>query len=466
MKVARRHAPPAAPASPIPRAGLTLTEVLMSLLVTGIGVMSVIVLLPLSFVRAVQATNLTNSTILRYNAESQIDTNLRFLLRWQPSWNYAVGDTIVLPFSPPVALSVTTAGVSGMSPPAAWNTVPGGMTTDNTVVWTAAAANAYATPAGPAQYPGAFVIDPLGWNTLAAAFQAQLGNTGAAADPRAVLRFNAEISGGRNAAAQAVTLPDSWAEQFRGPVSAYALGPPPSVTLNVPGVDLSGLATYVGADGKPGVAGVDDDGNGTVDDAPEMGWKGSDDFLPPATPVRIVLSDLLGRRSQTRLVTGRDAQAVYWSPSDPLLAPFSPAAPPSQARVETQEMRYTWMATVRPSAGGGTSNVDVTVFFRRSLTPDDERVYAASGADGVTTPFTVQYGGLPKPFAKKGGFLFDCYFGRWYRITDIQNDTGAQFDVYVDRARPQSDVIASPGNINFGAVFMRGIVDVYPLSPK
>ena len=56
--------------TPIGRSGLTLVEVLMSLMVTGIGILGVIALLPLAFVRAVQATNLTNGTILRFNAES------------------------------------------------------------------------------------------------------------------------------------------------------------------------------------------------------------------------------------------------------------------------------------------------------------------------------------------------------------------------------------------------------------
>ena len=34
----------------------------------------------------------------------------------------------------------------------------------------------------------------------------------------------------------------------------------------------------------------------------------------------------------------------------------------------------------------------------------------------MQTPFTVNYPAGQKPFYKKGGFLFDCYFGRWYRI--------------------------------------------------
>jgi hypothetical protein len=103
------------------------------------------------------------------------------------------------------------------------------------------------------------------------------------------------------------------------------------------------------------------------------------------------------------------------------------------------------------------------VFFNRPLSADDEQVYQASGSDGVQAPFTITYPSGKKPFVKKGGLMFDCYFGRWYRVTNITNDTGTTMNIYVDSPRPQTDVITSP---NFGAVFMRGVVDQFPLAPK
>jgi hypothetical protein len=130
------------------------------------------------------------------------------------------------------------------------------------------------------------------------------------------------------------------------------------------------------------------------------------------------------------------------------------------------------MLTVRPnppalvtSGSGSTAswNVTVTVFFNRPLVANDEQVYQATGADGLQTPFTVNYPAGQKPFYKKGGFLFDCYFGRWYRILNVANDTGSQVQIYVDSSRPQSDVQT---NLNFGVLFMRGVVDEYPLALK
>jgi prepilin-type N-terminal cleavage/methylation domain-containing protein len=56
------------------RHGVTLTEVLMSLMIMGIGVVSLATLFPISTLRVLEATNLTNSTVARFNAEGIIDS--------------------------------------------------------------------------------------------------------------------------------------------------------------------------------------------------------------------------------------------------------------------------------------------------------------------------------------------------------------------------------------------------------
>ena len=57
----------------VSRAGVTLMEVLMSVMIMSIGVVSLASLFPISILRGVQATKLTNATVLRYNAEALID---------------------------------------------------------------------------------------------------------------------------------------------------------------------------------------------------------------------------------------------------------------------------------------------------------------------------------------------------------------------------------------------------------
>jgi Tfp pilus assembly protein PilV len=422
-------------------AGLTLVEVLMSMMVAGIGILSVIVLLPLSFVRAVQATNMTNGTILRFNAECLSDVNPSLLLRWQPNQNYsattpnassvnagAAGDIVLVPSAPTVLFQCTTAGTSGTVAPTTWNTTVGGTTTDGTVTWT--------TQAAP---PLAFVIDPLGWNALGGPLQTNFGNNGAnppAVDPKAIPRFNGELSSIGLAAVMAA-LPDSWIEQGRGGVTAFT---PNTVTITGPDLSAVGFSTPA----APGTS------------------------IPVMS--RVVMLDVTGKTSETRLITGINAATgvVTWGggTADPLGPGFAPAF----ARVETRDTRYSWILTVHPNppaaSGGPSWNVTATIFFNRSLVSLDEQVYQATGADGLQTPFTVNYPAGAKPqYVKKGGFVFDCYFGRWYRISNVVNDPtlANTLDVYVDQSRPQTDVLT---NLTFGVVFMRGVVDQYPLVLK
>jgi hypothetical protein len=454
--------------------GLTLIEVLMSLMVTGIGVLGVVALLPLAFVRAVQATNLTNGTILRYNAESMLTVNQRLLLRWQPNQQYQLGDIVLSPAKAPagVGFQCTIAGKSGPYEPT-WNPTVGGTTTENppttnAPVWTTQSNPALSPTGNP---PPRYVIDPIGWFALGNTLQASLGNNGAATpapDPAAIARYNGETPSAVAAALQA-SLPDSWVQQARGPVTNPQPNPPPANSgygsIDLAGVDLR--AVTFSTPTTPAAAN------------------------PPYTTSRVVLIDATGKNSETRLITGiyfnvaTGTSTVCWGGyvpppatpppppvyvpplppaapcSDPLLAGFTPAT----ARIETQETRYTWLLTVLPSTSSNLSNIEVTVFFNRAPTALDEQVFQelTPNADGVTTPFHFAYTPGKKPFVKKGSFLFDCYFGRWYRVVNVLNDTGSAFDIITDQPRLQADMLL--GN-TFGAVFMRGVVDVFPITPQ
>lgn len=501
----------ALPASASP-AGLTLVEVLMSMMVASIGVLSVIVLLPLSFVRSVQATNLTNGTILRYNAESQIQqANLQaaVLGPWQAGQAYQIGDAISLPGYPQVWMQCTTAGTSGAAAPA-WNyanlftpvappPVAAITTVDNTATWTAqdynklnlayvypvwqantvylvgavvlapsgsngnnrrflcttagtsgAAVPAWNTTIGQTTTDGGtlvwqtvdhshYLIDPIGWNSMFATpatvgLQDALGNNagavGTIANGTAIERFPAGIRSNLNDATRFAMLPDSWVEQSRGaalnPQPTPGGGNPPAYTsIDLDGVDLSNTV------------------------------------LPPNGVTRIILTDSTGKLSQTRLVTSVSVAGgnttLSWSATDPLTNGFVPF----YARVESQENRYTWMLTVLRTAGSGVANVYVTIFFRRPLVVTEEQTYQANGTDGITQPLTVNYTAGQKPFVKKGGFMCDITNGRWFRITDIVSDSGTVLSLFVDQARPQTDITAN--GANFNVVFMRGVVDVYPI---
>ena len=92
--------------------------------------------------------------------------------------------------------------------------------------------------------------------------------------------------------------------------SAYASGSAPAsvdavVFFNRP-ASVANEATYIatfgrGADRQPGVAGVDDDNNGTVDDASEVLWPGTDDL----STIELIWSEDLDNDGQ--LDNGEDA---------------------------------------------------------------------------------------------------------------------------------------------------------------
>ena len=114
--------------------GLTLVEVLMSMIVTGIGVLGVIALLPLAFVRPCRRPISPTATILGYNAESMIDFNPRLLLRWQP--NKSIKPRIVLDVQPAVGYSARPRALPGgdFRPPAT-ELESGGRGPTMTTIW-------------------------------------------------------------------------------------------------------------------------------------------------------------------------------------------------------------------------------------------------------------------------------------------------------------------------------------------
>ena len=96
-------------------------------------------------------------------------------------------------------------------------------------------------------------------------------------------------------------------------------------------------------------------------------------------------------------------------------------------RIEQQDQQFTWLWTVRKDGSGANAAIDVVVFFRRSFDPTEERLYSAhwrnlevAGSGSTAGPqVTVTWGSAPKPFYKKGGFIFDARLAEWYRIQDV-----------------------------------------------
>lgn len=487
------------------RAGTTLSEVLISLLVMSIGVVSLATLFPISVLRSIQATQLTNAANLRYNVEAMLSVRPELYAigaPWQPGVSYNVGD-LVTPTeltslkSPPVVFECTTAGSSGTTEPN-WNFNDTASTTDNGAAWTTYRLQNY-------------VIDPLGhWevestnrSTPAGRFFGNDGNT--PATPRATNGYGGrgirafggigQNSTDNRLAAEAAVLADSWINQ----AESFAIG-------------------YTAGDETCTLGDLTDDLTITVP---------VDTAFPKS---RIVFFDDSGKRSEVRPITAIGAltgtsQAISWT--GPL------TISPVRAKVETKDWRFTWLLSVRRGFSGA-SFMDVVVFFKRSYQGSDEQVYPATftattdpGRDAVpgiqnydddgngTTDdaselgylgsddternwVVIQYNSaLGKPPVKKGGYVTDADNLRWYRITDIvegdlingfspaQVMTKAGLNTALSNYTPDAlatgmtDVIflrvenkiiqsgpqpSAPGGTPAGgAIVMRNIVDVYPI---
>ncbi len=108
------------------RPGATLTEVLMSLLIMGLGITSVFTLFPMSIIRSVKATQQTHATLVAQNARELIHSQLIFRTRNgaidPPTFNYPLnvttkthykGTYFVDPYGRALGLSSNIAGLGG-----------------------------------------------------------------------------------------------------------------------------------------------------------------------------------------------------------------------------------------------------------------------------------------------------------------------------------------------------------------
>lgn len=193
--------------------------------------------------------------------------------------------------------------------------------------------------------------------------------------------------------------------------------------------------------------------------------------------VRILLFSNNGKVSESRLLTTASfatAGEISWADTLPANNAYFPDKV-ERIRLEVKERRFTWLLTVRNDTPGSAldviearARVDVVVFFRRSPSLDEETPYELTGSgrnyvvsklDQATwervypsVPYPSPY---PDPFLKKGGFLLDTSTGEWHRLQKVNSST---FAISLERNSRTLNA--------HHAVFMKGVVDVYPLGSK
>ena len=486
--------------SPHLRGGTTLTEVLMSLMIMSIGIVSVATLFPLSTLRVLEASRQTNSTITRFSAEAAIDVDAGFLhnpdgvdgynsrfVRGQVYFVDPYGyqtfhrDTSLTGRCPAGPNGEDNNGNGTLDPnedrngngnldvPLAlrdtWGALPSGSTVNVLL---------------PRRYTGATMFSSVGINPY----------PGVGLTPANLANSDLAI----NRAAQWVGQPDNWKLITTTEVTTSAT-PVPGITSLSLDTDADLTAVSV----SPGVA------------------------------YRAVIFDLSGQYSETRLLAANPiGQALAFTPALPSRFDTSPTGVSpnvGKVRIEVLDEVYTWAMSVRKRASGP-ANVDVVVFFKRSFKPEHEYVYPAAlrrytlGPDGQpgvagvndnnnfnsannplidevaeigyvgsddlpNTVVTVDFSSLPAgadtPAFRRGGYVCDTKNGLWYRIQNIQNATTTTVDLVLDKfiQRDNTEDLFNFGTVdagedvnNDGIVQLGGlywnpsVVNVFPLEIK
>lgn len=432
--------------------GATLTEILMALMVMGIGLVSVASLFPVSMLRSAQATKLTNGVLLKLQCEEYIQA-LPKLARNNYNTTYPTYNQSVYPDE----LDNQLGNVEFTPRSVAW---PRHVIANLGELRSNLPINLVA------------VIDPLGasFNSVADALSYgkdpynlhTIGNAAFTVD-RKNSGFNLANATQKNLAFSMFGSNDSW-KPYLSSIEVTRNSSSEVTLSDVSGADIAEFFTAVKS-GSPG---------------------------------RIVLVDINGKQSHASLMN------YGISPlSDPLpysstqIVPFSSPLPNnglfnaiSEVRLELFEPRYTCMITLRkqlvslgangqpgregwdddnsdgdndpytdddtgPNGGlrevgwPGSDDVvrilggDLVVFFRRDFSPLAEQVYGVEnlnkGQVGIQPQeVRIRWDGDvadAKPRIRQGGYVFDTRNGYWYQIRTVIEE---------DRAVPPGRLGATP----------------------
>lgn len=414
------------------RRGVTLTEVLMSMMIMSIGVSLVATLFPIAALRSAQATKLTNGAVLKQNVEAH--------LRAQPSLIFdpdGDGDLVE-------HFRERSERRYIIDPIGYYNRAIDAVT---------------AFPAAPPAYPTYFgnIFDP----TPSAVVPAPLLKRYHAG----ILSPAATLAGYQFARANALnfaTLGDSWetvVDTFAASVVPSSVGP------GIVGVNLeeTDLTDFEGVDSENYFASLGYDPENT----------------------RLTVFSVDGRRSLALPATRISGAQVLWTEEggadyDGSGGITSRYLPPefggAVGRVIVQTKRnsdFSWLLTVRRGGDGRTNGIDVVVMYNDGLDLADERVHVTPPGEGfevgdfdIAIP-AVTVDGV-EPFVKRGAFALDVDNARWYRVANYGEHPEAAGFIKITLAQsPIESSPPGPGGPAVGhVVLLPSVVDVFPLGGR
>lgn len=406
------------------RTGVTLTEVLMSLMIMSIGVTSVMTLFPIATLRSAQATRLTNSALLKYNVEAML--NARPELIFDPDGDGDLAE----------------------------------------------------------HFRGAqrnYVVDPLGYfsaleygggGAIGQSFAATVGNDGTNPHINGLPRFdggllsrygldptmltNDELRAMRLLGAKESQLGDTWDTQFdfflENPSTDVVLdgnGEIVGITIPqdvIPDPDALALVQTSTTE-LPSTVGIVDP------ESHRITLFSADGQLSQSYPLLLV--DAARQATWSESVVGLDVNRDGHVESRPIPREFQGVV----GRILIQSKRsadFAWMLSVRRSPDGQARGVDVVVRFGERLKLENEYLYTATFTGGNNV--VVGTIGAGTPAFKRGGYICDVTNARWYRIREFEIDDGTgSFTVTLETTASKTGV---------GALVIPGIIDVYPMGSR
>lgn len=383
----RRFTPPDSQSSAV--SGVTLTEVLMSLMIMSIGVSAVAVLFPISTLRSIQANQLTHGAIVKYNVEAMLqsdpswvfdpnrDGNLVEHFRAPKDRNYIVDPLgFYTHYSDGSGLG-DIFGNDGATPPAPYGTLRrfgGGLKTVFGANHTTSVADAQA----------------LRLAALAVSNQGDGWSTDIDAVPLSLITTADGVIGVHLAAPTELDLTAVGTSMLQVPGVApdqYLIPDPELYRVVLYSGDARHTQAYplthidTATNSLTWSEDTDADGNGDHD----FNMSGTMDASEDIRPLPIEFG---GEVSRVLLQTRRTND-------------------------------FSWLLTVRRRSDGFARSVDVVVRYSNGIDPKDEQVYQATFVKG-TNVVGIKFGGATPPVVKRGKFIFDVQNARWYRVQEYR----------------------------------------------
>jgi hypothetical protein len=479
--------------------GTTLTEVLMSMMILSIGVLSLASLFPIGILSSARATQLTHAALLRQNAEAVLALNPNLIHDPDGDGHYREHNGTIY--------AVDLLGWARMGQQdtpqtrAAYDIF---LQTGQATPATSGVACFWGNQPNPSTQSFRYGIPRFhGFEQSNTARLSPYGNSFNTQQTPGNIRPESVIG---DEAQSLVGSRDDWLELVRTPATFDPIGQGPNQLFQLvidTSVDLRSIKQQFRAE--------DLDRNDQIDPGEDI----NENEVLDGIDIRITLIDPEGRHSQVRILDPKNA-AIIPNASGPggTIGPlvFDAAAVNriTEIIIESRDARYSWMVTVRKpnfSHGGllpthpgaaAPASVDLIVFFKRPFGRSNETYYPVEstfGADrkpgvagfddngngSIDEPdeffswgdsddrlglkVTWNNAILAKPPIASGRFVFDLMHGQWYRVRSIIDEitTGATSSIEFTVDRPLANrLVLSAG----GMMFPKGIIAVFPLGTK